>query len=147
MARPLREKELYRAITKNANSNDVRQGEKYYKALLEVVISELSTVGEVTLPKIGKLVTHRIGGEEKTFRNPLTGEIFTKFQEPGYSISFQCANHVKDMVNGKAKKPMAKHDPRYLKLQKDMQKYKDLQAQSNILRMLDGMQQEERSHE
>ena len=136
MARPLREKELYRAITKNANSNDVRQGEKYYKALLEVVISELSTVGEVTLPKIGKLVTHRIGGE-----------VFTKFQEPGYSISFQCANHVKDMVNGKTKKPMAKHDPRYLKLQKDMQKYKDLQAQSNILRMLDGMQQEEQSHE
>ena len=38
MARPLREKELYRAITKHAKSNDIRQGEKYYNALFSVIV-------------------------------------------------------------------------------------------------------------
>ena len=144
MARPLREKELYRAITKHAKSNDIRQGEKDYNALFSVIVSELSAVGEINLPKIGKLLTHRTGGEEKTFRNPLTGETFTKFVEPGYLISFQCSNQLKELINGKTKKPLSKSDPKYQKLKRDMEKYKDLQAQTDILKMLDELQNEEK---
>ena len=95
MAKPMTKTQLVAALAEKMEA-DKKVAGTALDALIDIITSEVSGGGAVTLPGVGKIYCRE--RPEREVRNPATGEKFTK--EADKVVKMTIAKALKDSVNG-----------------------------------------------
>ncbi|WP_109465501.1 HU family DNA-binding protein [Albibacillus kandeliae] len=95
MAKPMTKTQLVAALAEKMGS-DKKTATGALDAITDIITSEVSAGGAVTLPGVGKIYCRE--RPERMVRNPATGEQFTK--EADKVVKMTIAKALKDSVNG-----------------------------------------------
>ncbi|MFY0621921.1 MAG: HU family DNA-binding protein [Pelagimonas sp.] len=95
MAKPMTKTQLVAALAEKMEADKKAAGVAL-DALVEIITSEVSEGGAVTLPGVGKIYCRE--RPERMVRNPATGEQFKK--EADKQVKMTIAKALKDSVNG-----------------------------------------------
>lgn len=95
MAKPMTKTQLVAALAEKMEADKKAAGVAL-DALVEIITSEVSDGGAVTLPGVGKIYCRE--RPERMVRNPATGEQFKK--EADKQVKMTIAKALKDSVNG-----------------------------------------------
>eukprot|EP00003_Mantamonas_plastica_P030609 TRINITY_DN7672_c0_g1_i1.p2 TRINITY_DN7672_c0_g1~~TRINITY_DN7672_c0_g1_i1.p2 ORF type:complete len:104 (+),score=27.13 TRINITY_DN7672_c0_g1_i1:27-314(+) len=95
MAKPMTKTQLVAALAEKMGS-DKKTASTALDAITDIITSEVSGGGAVTLPGVGKIYCRE--RPERMVRNPATGEQFTK--EADKVVKMTIAKALKDSVNG-----------------------------------------------
>lgn len=95
MSKPLTKTQLVAALAEKMGS-DKKSAGAALDAVCDIITSEVSAGGAVTLPGVGKIQCR--ARPERQVRNPATGETFTKPADK--VVKMTIAKALKDSVNG-----------------------------------------------
>ncbi len=95
MAKPMTKTQLVAALAEKMGS-DKKTATGALDAITDIITSEVSAGGAMTLPGVGKIYCRE--RPERMVRNPATGEQFTK--EADKVVKMTIAKALKDSVNG-----------------------------------------------
>jgi DNA-binding protein HU-beta len=95
MAKPMTKTQLVAALAEKMEADKKAAGVAL-DALVDIITSEVSAGGAVTLPGVGKIYCRE--RPERMVRNPATGEQFKK--EADKQVKMTIAKALKDSVNG-----------------------------------------------
>ncbi|MFW2543427.1 HU family DNA-binding protein [Primorskyibacter sp. 2E107] len=95
MSKPMTKTQLVAALAEKMDSDKKTAGAAL-DAIVEIITSEVSGGGAVTLPGVGKIYCRE--RPERMVRNPATGEQFKK--EADKQVKMTIAKALKDSVNG-----------------------------------------------
>jgi len=95
MSKPMTKTQLVAALA-NKMGADKKTAGAALDAICDLITSEVSAGGAVTLPGIGKIQCR--ARPERQVRNPATGETFTKAADK--VVKMTIAKALKDSVNG-----------------------------------------------
>ncbi|WP_136442999.1 HU family DNA-binding protein [Pacificoceanicola onchidii] len=95
MSKPMTKTQLVAALAEKMDSDKKAAGAAL-DAIVEIITSEVSAGGAVTLPGVGKIYCRE--RPERMVRNPATGEQFKK--EADKQVKMTIAKALKDSVNG-----------------------------------------------
>ena len=94
MAKPMTKTQLVAALAEKMDADKKTAGAAL-DSLVEIITSEVSAGGAVTLPGVGKIYCRE--RPERMVRNPATGEQFKK--EADKQVKMTIAKALKDSVN------------------------------------------------
>ena len=95
MSKPMTKTQLVAALDEKMGS-DKKSAGAALDAVCDIITSEVSAGGAVTLPGVGKIQCR--ARPERQVRNPATGETFTKPADK--VVKMTIAKALKDSVNG-----------------------------------------------
>ncbi|WP_425099863.1 HU family DNA-binding protein [Tropicibacter sp. S64] len=95
MSKPMTKTQLVAALAEKMDSDKKTAGAAL-DSLVDIITSEVSGGGAVTLPGVGKIYCRE--RPERMVRNPATGEQFKK--EADKQVKMTIAKALKDSVNG-----------------------------------------------
>ncbi|NBR34355.1 MAG: HU family DNA-binding protein [Rhodobacteraceae bacterium] len=95
MSKPMTKTQLVAALAEKMGS-DKKSAGAALDAVCDIITSEVSAGGAVTLPGVGKIQCR--ARPERQVRNPATGETFTKPADK--VVKMTIAKALKDSVNG-----------------------------------------------
>lgn len=95
MSKPMTKTQLVAALAEKMGS-DKKSAGAALDAVCDIITSEVSEGGAVTLPGVGKIQCR--ARPERQVRNPATGETFTKPADK--VVKMTIAKALKDSVNG-----------------------------------------------
>ena len=95
MSKPMPKTQLVAALAEKMGS-DKKSAGAALDAVCDIITSEVSAGGAVTLPGVGKIQCR--ARPERQVRNPATGETFTKPADK--VVKMTIAKALKDSVNG-----------------------------------------------
>ena len=95
MSKPMTKTQLVAALAERTGA-EKKAAQEMLDALSEIIVSEVSNGGAVTIPDVGKVYCR--DRPERMVRNPATGEQMKK--EADRQVKVTVAKRIKDSVNG-----------------------------------------------